>query len=60
MQQEDVGVTAIYRNRAGRILGGGRSSVSFVRPDRQSSFEVDPVVRFRGVATTEMHFEFSA
>lgn len=54
-KQEDVEVIVVWRDSAGRILGGDFTYVDFVNAGQKVSFEVTALDRIRGIDQTEAY-----
>ena len=52
---ESVGVNAVYRNKAGTIIGGGFGVVDKVPAGGGASFKIESFIPFSRIATTEVY-----
>jgi hypothetical protein len=56
-RQEDVTVIAVYRNKAGKVLGGWEDFVEFVPAGGSASFKIEGFTKYPPIAKTEMYYE---
>ena len=57
--QTSVQLTAVYRNAAGRILGGAVGGLESIAPGARQPFEIIDSAPFRNIAETEVFWQIS-
>jgi hypothetical protein len=56
-QMESVEIIAVYKNKAGKVLGGASTYVDFIPAGGDSSFKINSFSDIKGVSSTEMYFQ---
>lgn len=57
--QTSIQLTAVYRNAAGRIVGGAVGGVESIAPGATQAFEIIDSAPFRSIADTEVYWQIS-
>jgi hypothetical protein len=58
-RHENIRIDAVYRDAAGKILGGDLTFIDFIDPDQQLSFEITAFTNYKGIASTEIYWQLS-